>query len=100
MSEKEDREYVVEAMGLHAAKLLTSVKPYQIKALCEALAKSESLTAQSVAQEAARWREPMAKILQWATERTYWGRSMDNIEVEAAIALRNSPAPAPKEGEP
>jgi hypothetical protein len=41
------------------------------------------------------WREAVTKILQWATERTYWGRSMDNIEVEAAIVLRDHPTAAP-----
>lgn len=57
MSEKEDREYVVEAMGLHAAKLWTRVKPYHIKALCKSIVKFEYLAAEAVAKLASKSKE-------------------------------------------
>lgn len=38
MSDREDAEHVVEAMGLHHAKMWGSIKPYQLVALCRAFA--------------------------------------------------------------
>lgn len=38
MISKQQDEYVAEAMGLHAAKLWTNIKPYHILALCSTLA--------------------------------------------------------------
>lgn len=52
MSEKQQAEYVVEALGLHAAKLWTHIKPYHVVALCNALAAEKERTRKAEARAA------------------------------------------------